>query len=221
MPAENPSTPVLILAPATLSRLAWAALLAPQPGLAVWGQASGAEEIRSLPAAGGPVAVLLDVPRPAPGLVEALLAALPQAGPLCLVDDHDLPQTIALLRAGAIGILSRDASLPELARALIAAGRGEIVLPPALAARALAALARGEVTSDGIAEALTERESDVLALLARGMTNKEIAQTLFLSVRTVEAHLRNIYGKLGVGSRTEAVLWAVQHGAPPDLGNST
>ncbi|MCA9946526.1 MAG: response regulator transcription factor, partial [Anaerolineales bacterium] len=55
----------------------------------------------------------------------------------------------------------------------------------------------------------------VLTRLAQGMTNKEIAQTLFLSVRTVEAHLHNVYGKLNVASRTEAVLWAVQHGLEP------
>jgi DNA-binding NarL/FixJ family response regulator len=58
---------------------------------------------------------------------------------------------------------------------------------------------------------LTEREQEVLSFLAQGYTNKDIAQALFLSVRTVEAHLRNIFGKLGVTSRTEAALWAVNH----------
>jgi len=120
-----------------------------------------------------------------------------------------------MLQAGAAGILSRDATLPELTQALVASGRGEIVLPPSLAARALAALARGEVHPQQNLETLTERERDVLALLAQGLTNKDIAQSMFLSVRTVEAHLRNVYGKLNVTSRTEAVLWAVQHGLKP------
>jgi DNA-binding NarL/FixJ family response regulator len=105
----------------------------------------------------------------------------------------------------------------DLARAIIAAGRGEIALPPHIAGRALAALARGEPASDeGLIEPLSERELEVLRLLAQGLTNKDMAQTLILSVRTVEAHLRNIFGKLGVRSRTEAALWAVTHGYAGD-----
>ena len=111
------------------------------------------------------------------------------------------------------GVINRDATVPELTRSLLATARGEIVLPPSLAAQALLALARGNVApQQHQIESLTDREQDVLTLLAQGMTNKDIAQTLFLSVRTIEAHLRNIYGKLDVNNRTEAVLWAVQHG---------
>jgi NarL family two-component system response regulator LiaR len=100
-----------------------------------------------------------------------------------------------------------------LVQAIVAAGRGEIVLPPEWATKALVALARGEMGQERPSpHTLTDREEDVLRLLAQGRTNKDIAQTLFLSVRTIEAHLRNIYGKLAVASRTEAVLWAVQHG---------
>jgi len=100
----------------------------------------------------------------------------------------------------------------DLIRALIAAARGEMALPPDIAGQALAALARGDSALPPIVEPLTERESDVLHLLASGMTNKDIAQALIISVRTVEAHLRSIYSKLGVDSRTEAALWAVQNG---------
>ena len=105
--------------------------------------------------------------------------------------------------------------MAELDRAIIAVGRGEIALPPSIAARALAALARGETIKGDLIEALSEREVEVLQLLAQGMTNKDIAQTLILSVRTVEAHLRSIFGKLGVRSRTEAALWATEHGYRP------
>ncbi len=203
------------MAEATLPRLAWESLLSPQPGLAVWGTAVHPEDLLALSSDDGQTAVLLDLKDPLPPQIEQVAKAIPDAGQLCLVDEYNLSQIMTLLQAGASGVLSRDATLPELTRALIAVSRGEIVLPPELAARALAALARGEVSSGQNIETLTEREHEVLTLLAKGMTNKDIAQTLFLSVRTVEAHLRNIYGKLDVGSRTEAVLWAVQHGFDP------
>jgi NarL family two-component system response regulator LiaR len=102
--------------------------------------------------------------------------------------------------------------VPELAQALIAVGRGEIVLPPELASNVMMALARGGSQPKETVEPLTDREQEVITLLAQGLTNKDIAQSLFLSVRTIEAHLRNVYSKLDITSRTEAVLWAVQHG---------
>jgi DNA-binding NarL/FixJ family response regulator len=107
--------------------------------------------------------------------------------------------------------MARDAAVGDLARGIIAAGRGEIVLPADLATKALVALARGEDFQAEPEVTLTLREQQVLDLLAQGLTNKDIAQALILSVRTVEAHLRNIYDKLGVASRTEAALWAVNH----------
>jgi DNA-binding NarL/FixJ family response regulator len=141
-----------------------------------------------------------------------LKVTAPDLGLLFLVQDYELSTILPFLQAGASGCISRDDSVGDLARAIIAVGRGEIALPPSIAARALSALARGETGAAGLIEALTDREVEVLRLLAQGLTNKDIAQTLFLSVRTVEAHLRNIYGKLNVRSRTEAVLWAVKQG---------
>lgn len=208
-------TKVIVLAATALPRMAWAALVEQMPGLEVWGIAANEEELGALPLSGSPTSLLIDLPGLPTNLVQSLAAAVPDYGLLCLVDGCELDEIVALLEAGAVGCLSRDATVPDLARGLIAAGRGEIVLPPALAARALAALARGELSRLTDSESLTKRERDVLGLLARGLTNKDIAQSLFLSVRTVEAHLRNIYGKLGVSSRTEAVLWAVQHGFEP------
>lgn len=206
---------VVILAEATLLRLAWQALLAPQPGLEILGAAAHLEDLLAFSLVDGQTAVLLDLRESLLPQVKQVAKAIPDAGQLCLVDEYDLSHIIALLQAGAAGVLSRNATLPELTRALIAASRGEIVLPPELAVRALAALARGEMHAQPNIEALTDREREVLRLLAQGMTNKDIAQSLFLSVRTVEAHLRNVYGKLHVASRTEAVLWAVQHGFDP------
>jgi len=212
MTPRSAVTHVIILSNAALPRLAWEALLVKQPGLAIWGIAASLDEMSVLPETDGPTAVLLDFPQLLPDQVARLAQDVPDYGLLCLIDEYDLSQIVAFLQVGAAGVLSRNASVPELTQALVAAGRGEIVLPPALAARTLAALARGEVHQPRRIETLTDRERDVLALLAQGLTNKDIAQTLFLSVRTVEAHLHNIYGKLDITSRTEAVLWAVQQG---------
>ncbi len=214
-------TQVIVLSAAALPRMAWSALLEGMPGLNTWGTAANRADVEALPETDGATAILIDSPQPPVTLVKELAATVPEYGLLCLVDNYDLDVTISLLQAGLTGSLVRDATTPELARALIAVGRGEIVLPPTLAARALSTLARGEISRPTTVEALTERERDVLELLAQGLTNKEIAQSLFLSVRTVEAHLRNIYNKLDVTSRTEAVLWAIQHGFEPRLSDFT
>lgn len=209
--ANHPPAQLIIVAQAALYRAAWAALLANQPDIEVAGAADNATAIDLPP--GQPATLLIDFPSPLPPLIQQLHTNCPTTGLLVLVDNYDLDQILPLLRAGATGCISRNEAVADLARAIIAVGRGEIWLPPALAGRALAALARGQTpASDDLIEPLTERETEVLRLLARGLTNKDIAQNLILSVRTVEAHLRNIFGKLNVTSRTEAALWATRHG---------
>lgn len=205
------STRLIIYAPSNLHRAAWQALLEKQPRISVAGQAGSPNELgRFRPREG--TAVLVDVLAPQPSLMAQLRTALPDSGLLVLVAKYELAEIVALLQAGVTGFINRDASVGDLARAIIAAGRHEAVLPPELATQALVALARGEGIAERPGILLTDREQEVLALLARGLTNKDIAQTLILSVRTVEAHLRNIYGKLQVNSRTEAALWAINHG---------
>ena len=212
MSRANLATQVIVWTGSLLPRLSCESLLERQPGLVVHGSAANLDDIQALPQTKSPTTILVDMPQPLPASIMELANHLPGYGLLCLVDAYDLTQVVTLLQAGIIGVMSRNATLPELTRGLIAAARGEIVLPPSLAARALTALARGEVKAHRQLDFLTEREREVLSLLAEGKTNKDIAQLLFLSVRTIEAHLRNIYGKLDVNSRTEAVLWAVQHG---------
>ena len=214
MSASAP-THLIIFAPAMLHRAAWHALLSTQPDIVVVGAVGDVTEVADLLQADRPTAVLIDLPNPRPEVARALKSTVPTTGLLFLVASYDLAEILPLLQAGALGCVSRDASVGDLARALIAVGRGELALPPSIAARALAALARGEPVAAGLRAPLSERETEVLRLLAYGLTNKDIAQTLFISVRTVEAHLRNIYGKLGVRSRTEAALWAMRHGYGP------
>lgn len=213
--AVHAPTNLIILASAALYRAAWQALLANQPDITVSGVVGDISRVSTFMQPGQPTTLLIDLPSPLSPITEQLKAISPHPGLLFLVDSYDLDQILPLLRAGATGCISRDEPVAELARAIIAVGRGEITLPQSIAGLALATLARGESAVGDLIEPLSEREAEVLQLLAQGMTNKDIAQTLILSVRTVEAHLRNIFGKLGVRSRTEAALWATKNGYGP------
>ncbi len=119
-------------------------------------------------------------------------------------------QVTAALEEGASGYLMKDASADEVAGAVRAAHAGEVHLDPAVA-RLLAQRIRSRRT-DGPVEPLTEREREVLGLLARGLSNKEIATQLFITERTARTYVSNILGKLGLASRTQAALYAVEHG---------
>lgn len=209
MPDAFVPTSVIVFTPAAIHAAAWVALLDRQPGIALAGTAPLPATVATLTAPSRPTAILVDVTIPRPELARELVAAAPGVGLLFLLDALDLDGIVGLVRGGALGCLSREVDPPGLVRGLIAVGRGEIVLPPGMAARVLAALASGQQAT-APPDALSEREAEVVALLARGMTNKDIAEELFLSVRTVEAHLRSVFAKLGVRSRTEAALWAVQ-----------
>ena len=205
-------TDLIILSPTSLQREAWRALLSPQPDITVTGTVGEASALAGYPRTGEPTTVLIDVPDPRPDFARLLEESWPDLGLLFLVHSYELREIVPLLQAGANGCVSRDDSVDDLASAIIAAGRGEIALPPPIAARVLATLARGGPIREDPSEPLSDREIEVLRLLAGGLTNKDIAQALFLSVRTVEAHLRSIFAKLGVRSRTEAALWAVERG---------
>jgi len=206
------TTQVIILSTFAMYREAWQVLLSQQPYIDVLGTAGQVEEVSELTLGDLRMTILVDLPTVRPDIARELRPNHDRHGLLFLLDEYQLDEIVNLLRAGATGCLSRGSSIADLSRALIAAGRGEIVLPPAMASRALAALAGGRQSTPDALDTLSERENDVLELLAQGKTNKDIAQNLFLSVRTVEAHLRSIYGKLAVSSRTEAALWAVRNG---------
>jgi DNA-binding NarL/FixJ family response regulator len=128
---------------------------------------------------------------------------------LALLSEPNDAQT--WLKVGAAGCVLETASVEELLSAIRQVARGEMFLsPPIVQMLVWSSDARRE-GDQAIVEPLTEREREVLRLLAQGLNNKDIAQKLYLSVRTVEGHLANIYGKLHLKSRTEAALWAARH----------
>jgi DNA-binding NarL/FixJ family response regulator len=117
----------------------------------------------------------------------------------------------AALEAGASGYVLKDAEAEEVAAAVRAAFAGEVHLDPAVA-RLLAQRMRARKTGeDDPVEPLTDREKDVLRLLGQGQSNKEIGANLFITERTARTYVSNILGKLGLASRTQAALWAVEH----------
>jgi len=133
---------------------------------------------------------------------------------------HNDPQTIfGLLESGAVGYVLKDEALETLVNAVRAAARGETWLSPAVASQVVRRAVAGSASDATEAlSALTPREVEVLRLIARGLDNTAIAQELVLTKRTVQNHISNIYGKLNVASRTEAVLLAIRNGL--DLGHA-
>ncbi len=111
----------------------------------------------------------------------------------------------ALLDAGADGFVLKTAELSELYQALLEVSSGHTAFDPVV-------IAKANLSYPALVESLTERETDVLTQAARGLTNKEIGRSLFISDRTVQGHLQNVYQKLGVGTRTEAVTMALSRG---------
>lgn len=163
-----------------------------------------------------PDVAVLDIRMPEVTGVEAtrhIKARHPEVRVLILSSYDDDPYVFALLEAGADGYVLKTASGDEIARAVRTVSRGESALSPEIASKVVrqAVGGRPEGAAEQI-ESLTGRELDVLRLAARGMTNRAIGRELDISHRTVQGHLANTYGKLGVKSRTEAVTEALRRG---------
>jgi DNA-binding NarL/FixJ family response regulator len=194
-----------------------AVVLDAQPGLKVVGVAGTLARARGLMTSTAPDVVLLDHRLPDGDGVAAigeLQALRPSAGIVVLTAsaaDHVL---VAAIEAGAAGFVSKTRSLQEVTSAVRAAAAGEAVISPELLARLLPRLHRGGTTARS---ELTEREREVLALLADGLSNAAIAGTLSVSVHTVRNHIANLSAKLGAHSKLEALSIAVRDGLLPDL----
>ena len=180
----------------------------------VVGEASDGEEAVQLATQLKPDVILMDVAMPNINGIESTrrIKTLYPATAVLALTAYDYDQYIfALLDVGAAGYLLKDVSTRELIDAIRAVHRGDSVLHPAVARKVVMRF-RGAPSEHEALGLLTEREGEVLKMAAEGMCNKDIAQQLSLSVRTVEAHLGSIFNKLGVGSRTEAVVYALKRG---------
>jgi NarL family two-component system response regulator LiaR len=185
--------------------------------LEVVGEAANGEEALRLARELKPDVVLMDLLMPVMDGVTATAAIrreLPDTEVVALtsvLEDQTISEAI---RAGAIGYLLKDTQADELSRAIKAAAAGQVQLSPQVATRLMREIRVAETP-----EKLTERETEVLQLLARGKSNKEIAAALVIGEKTVKTHVSNILSKLGVSSRTQAALYAVRTGLVPSEGS--
>lgn len=192
-------------------------LLESQSDFEIVGEASDGVEAVELAKKYRPEMVIMDVSMPRLNGIEAtkqIKAIYPNMAVLVLTGYDDDEYVFALLEAGAAGYLLKEASGEELIDAIRQVMTGEPVLHPKIMRKVLNRLrAPGEEQSSQTpGEVLSDREMEVLRLAAKGMSNMEIAESLTLSVRTVQTHLRSIFNKLGVGSRSEAIVYGLKKG---------
>jgi DNA-binding NarL/FixJ family response regulator len=195
------------------------------PNVEVVGAAANGEAALALVEHHRPQVVLMDLRMPGVDGIEAtrrIRQTHPATAVVILTTFSDDDSILAALRAGAIGYLTKDAGREEIGRALHAAAAGQAILDPAVQARLLAAAdAQAEVASPSrpLPDGLTAREAEVLALIASGRTNAQIAQALVVSASTVKTHINNLFAKAGIRDRAQAVRYAYRHGLA-DTGNT-
>lgn len=181
------------------------------PELEVVGEAANGEEAVNMSRTLSPDVILMDMLMPVMDGITAtttIRTEMPDTEVIALTSVLDDGTVVGAVRAGAIGYLLKDTQADELCRAIKAAAAGQVQLSPEAAVR----LMREVRTPDVPATNLTDRESEVLRLVAQGKANKEIAATLMIGEKTVKTHVSSILSKLDLQSRTQAALYAAQHG---------
>ena len=208
---------VLIADDHSVIRKGLRAILETQPDLVVAGEAADGSEALRLAGELRPDIVLTDIsmPGPAGGGIEVtrrLKEMLPDTRVLILTVHEDESLLRAAIRAGAAGYVVKRAADAELLTAIQAVWRGDIYIHPAMTRALLRDVMSPPVPNSASVESLTPREIEVLRLLARGHTNRQIAEVLGVSVRTVEGHRANVMSKLDLHSRVELTSYAEEHG---------
>lgn len=219
-PARRPLR-VVVVEDHAVVREGTAELLERDPDLAVVGQSGSGEEALELLRELRPDVALVDVELPGMNgiaLARAVAEHIPQTRVLILSAYDDYAYVIEALETGVAGYLLKTASAQEVRNAVRTAAGGALVLDEAISRR-LTRRWRGGTGTPPVT--LTSRETDVLRLIARGLSNKQIASRLGLGVRTVESHVSSVLAKLGLASRTEAALYAVSRDVPSPGAHGT
>ena len=180
-------------------------------GFSVVGEAGSADEAIAAIRATSPDLVVCDLHMPGGGGIRVARACAEQTRIVMLTVSEQERDLLDAVAAGAIGYLVKSTPGPELRAALVRAAAGEPVFSPALAALVLGEFRRMSKTATG-SNPLSEREREVLLLVARGHTYREIGEQLYVAEKTVENHVRNILGKLHLSRKQELIRYAVEHG---------
>jgi DNA-binding NarL/FixJ family response regulator len=207
---------VLIADDHPLFRKGMRALVESLPGMEVAGEAANGDDVIALAATLEPDIILMDLQMPGgSGLIatRTILNASPHIRILIVTLFDDIESVFTALRAGARGYVLKDAGEGAMARAIQAVGRGEAIFSPAVATRLMDYFAAPHpAVPKELFPALTEREREVLGLIAQGHTNADIARHLSLSIKTVHNYVSNIFSKLQVADRAQAIVRAREAG---------
>ncbi|GAA1881923.1 response regulator [Asanoa iriomotensis] len=213
------ATSVVVADDQEIVRTGLTMILNAQPDIEVVGEAADGDQAVELARRLRPDVCLFDIRMPVLDGIEATrrLAGPDVADPLAVVviTTFDLDEYVyAALRAGARGFLLKDAGTALLTQAVHAAARGDALIAPSVTTRLLRAFADAAPSAPAPqpVDPLTDREEEVLVLVARGRTNTEIAAELYISLSTVKTHITSLMGKLGVRNRVEIAIWAYDTG---------
>lgn len=214
------SVRILIADDQALFREGLSTLLSVHKDIEVIGQASNGEEAVDLALQLRPDVILMDMQMPilnGVGATRRLKKSLPECRVIVLTTFTDNETIFEALRAGAMGYLLKDVDSAQLADSVRATARGESILDPSVAAKVVQEFSRVSSmvpasSSTVLPEPLSEREIELLGLIASGLSNKEIGEALFITEGTVKNHMTHILGKLGVRDRTQAALKAKELG---------
>ena len=221
-PAGSGPVRVLVADDHPVVRAGLRALLSAEPGLAVVAEAGSGEETVLMARQHQPDVVLMDLRMPGAGglaAIRQLSADQPGVRVVVLTTYDSDADILPAVEAGAAGYLLKDTPRDTLVGAIFAAARGETVLAPSVAGRLVNRLRAAPPEAPAARETLSARETEVLILAGRGLTNAQIGRELFVSEATVKTHLLRAYAKLGVSGRTAAVTRAMELGFLPSPGH--